>query len=218
MTNANEPLRVEDVVVVDRIGRHGLIRVWTNRAPKDGAELASFRRHALDWNAKAEGGGDAWSVEVIFDDVLGRAPDSDFQHADYAVLDEKGRKVVDTLNADFNFNRDERREFCERIVRDHNAAQATRPTREEATAEKREEGAGVLHPDTARLNAIAREYWDVRSFTMPTPGGDDDDVGWRVIGHHIAPPHERDVSVVYTDDPRAAIDAALRESAKGGGA
>jgi hypothetical protein len=38
----------------------------------------------------------------------------------------------------------------------------------------------------------------------------DDDIGWRVIEHHMAKPHERTVAEVFRDDPRQAIDVAMR--------
>lgn len=67
--------------------------------------------------------------------------------------------------------------------------------------------------DTKRLDALAQEYWDLRSFEIRT-WGDDSDVGWRVIEHHMAEPRERVVAEVFKDDPRAAIDAALAASRK----
>lgn len=66
----------------------------------------------------------------------------------------------------------------------------------------------VDEADTRRIDALRDESWDLRCFSMPT-GGDDADIGWRVIGHWQAKPHEREVGVAYTDDPRAAIDDAL---------
>lgn len=66
-----------------------------------------------------------------------------------------------------------------------------------------------LRADKARLDALMNESWDLRCFSMPTAGGDDADIGWRVIGHYMAEPCERVMGEVYVDDPRAAIDAAL---------
>lgn len=63
--------------------------------------------------------------------------------------------------------------------------------------------------DTKRLDAIADNYWKLDPFDMPTPGGDDADVGWKVIQYHRGQPREREVAVVYRDDPREAIDAAM---------
>jgi hypothetical protein len=62
--------------------------------------------------------------------------------------------------------------------------------------------------DGARLDWLAREYWRLDPFDMPTGGGDAD-VGWRVVQYHGDAPRERTVAEVYTDDPRAAIDAAI---------
>lgn len=64
------------------------------------------------------------------------------------------------------------------------------------------------HPDTARLDALRDECWDLRSFAVPT-GGDDADVAWRVVGHWMAEPHERTIAEGWSDDPRVAIDAAI---------
>lgn len=69
--------------------------------------------------------------------------------------------------------------------------------------------------DTIRLDALAAESWDLRSFNMPT-GGDDADIGWRVIGHYMAEPKERIMGEAFTDNPRAAIDDALLRSAPQG--
>jgi len=61
-----------------------------------------------------------------------------------------------------------------------------------------------LTDDTRRLDALAENSWDLRCFDMS-----DDDIGWRVIEHHMAKPHERTVAEVFRDDPRQAIDAAI---------
>ena len=65
-----------------------------------------------------------------------------------------------------------------------------------------------LRADTKLLDAIQHESWDLRCFNIPT-GGDDCDIGWSVIGHWQAEPHERVVAEIYHDDPRAAIRAAI---------
>jgi hypothetical protein len=62
--------------------------------------------------------------------------------------------------------------------------------------------------DGARLDWLAREYWRLDPFDIPT-GAVDADVGWRVLQYHGDAPRERTVAEVYTDDPRAAIDAAI---------
>jgi hypothetical protein len=66
--------------------------------------------------------------------------------------------------------------------------------------------------DTLLLDALREQSWDLRCFDRPT-GGDDADIGWRVVGHWQAEPHERTVAEVYVDDPRAALRAALSSSA-----
>ena len=66
-----------------------------------------------------------------------------------------------------------------------------------------------LTDDTRRLDALAKNSWDLRCFDMS-----DDDIGWRVIEHHMQRPHERKLAEVFRDDPRQAIDAAI-EAAHG---
>lgn len=46
-------------------------------------------------------------------------------------------------------------------------------------------------------------------------GGDDSDIGWRVIGHWQAKPNERTIAEVYHDDPAEAVRAALASEANG---
>jgi len=63
--------------------------------------------------------------------------------------------------------------------------------------------------DAGKLfQALRDQSWDLRCFDMPT-GGDDADIGWRVVGHWMAEPHERTVAEVCADDPAAAVRAAL---------
>jgi hypothetical protein len=62
--------------------------------------------------------------------------------------------------------------------------------------------------DKVRLDFLAAESFDLRNFPVPT-GGDDADIGWRVVGHWQAKPNERTIAEVFHDDPRAAIDAAM---------
>lgn len=62
--------------------------------------------------------------------------------------------------------------------------------------------------DTELLDWLKRECCDLRCISVPT-GGDDHDVRWVVIEHHMAAPHEREIGESFTDDPRDAIRAAL---------
>lgn len=62
--------------------------------------------------------------------------------------------------------------------------------------------------DTKRLDYIASEYLEITPFAMPTPGGEDADVGWRVYDFYQAPPEKRLVAEVFRDNLREAIDAA----------
>jgi hypothetical protein len=73
-----------------------------------------------------------------------------------------------------------------------------------------------LTDDTRRLDALAKNSWDLRCFDMS-----DDDIGWQVIEHHMQRPHERKLAEVFRDDPRQAIDAAIEAAhgiTKGGAA
>ncbi|WP_315129488.1 hypothetical protein [Comamonas antarctica] len=62
--------------------------------------------------------------------------------------------------------------------------------------------------DTEMLNILQSECWDLRCISVAT-GGDDAEVHWQVIEHHMAAPHEREVGRAFNDDPRAAIRAAI---------
>jgi hypothetical protein len=70
--------------------------------------------------------------------------------------------------------------------------------------------------DTKRFDKLRDESWDLRCFDIPT-GGDDYDIGWRVVGHWMAEPRERTIAEVYHDDPRAAIDEAISSLSKSEG-
>lgn len=63
------------------------------------------------------------------------------------------------------------------------------------------------------FDVMRDESWDLRCFDIPTGGGDAD-IGWRVIGHYEAEPHERVIAEIDRDDPAAAIRAALRARAQ----
>lgn len=63
------------------------------------------------------------------------------------------------------------------------------------------------------FEVLRDESWDLRCFPVPT-GGDDADIGWRVVGHWMAEPRERVVAEIYHDDPRAAVLAALEAQAQ----
>lgn len=62
--------------------------------------------------------------------------------------------------------------------------------------------------DVELFDLLRDQSWDLRCFDYPT-GGDDRDIGWRVIGHWDAEPKERVVAEVHEDDPKAAILAAI---------
>ncbi len=63
--------------------------------------------------------------------------------------------------------------------------------------------------DTQLLDFLQESSCDLRSIEAPT-GGDDSDIHWSVIQHHMAAPHEREIAREYSDDPRAAIRAAIK--------
>ncbi|MDN4061178.1 hypothetical protein QPK31_23440 [Massilia sp. YIM B02769] len=69
-------------------------------------------------------------------------------------------------------------------------------------------GAAQTADDTKLLDALGHASWGLEAFNMPT-GGDDNEIGWRVIEYHMAAPHRRTVAEVYEDSPRAAIKAAI---------
>lgn len=60
----------------------------------------------------------------------------------------------------------------------------------------------------ALIAALRDQSWDLRCFDIPT-GGDDCDIGWRVVGHWMAEPRERVIAEVFNDDPAEAIRQAL---------
>jgi hypothetical protein len=66
----------------------------------------------------------------------------------------------------------------------------------------------MLRADKARLDFLQNECNDLRCFDYPT-GGDDREIGWRVIAHYQAEPCERVVGEVWNDELREAIDQAL---------
>lgn len=67
--------------------------------------------------------------------------------------------------------------------------------------------------DTALLDFLRDNTCDLRCIDVPT-GGDDSEVDWIVIEHHMAKPHEREIGRGYADDPRAAIRAAIAHGIK----
>lgn len=64
--------------------------------------------------------------------------------------------------------------------------------------------------ETAWLNVIEENSWDLRCTSAPT-GGDDYDVLWHVIEHHMAEPHEREVGSGMS--PLSALEVALNPPA-----
>jgi hypothetical protein len=63
--------------------------------------------------------------------------------------------------------------------------------------------------DTQLIDMLRQESMDLRCFDMPTGAGDAD-IGWKVIDFYMDQPKEREVAVVYHDDPREALRQAYR--------
>lgn len=68
------------------------------------------------------------------------------------------------------------------------------------------ESTASKHAEDDYLSILAGQCWDLRCIDIPT-GGDDSDIAWIVIEHHMAKPHERQIGHGRT--PKEAIDAAL---------
>lgn len=71
-----------------------------------------------------------------------------------------------------------------------------------------------LRKDKARLDLIENSCWDLRCVDEPTPGGDDGDIAWIIIEHHMSAPKERQLAYEYS--ARRAIDAALNPAPEPG--
>lgn len=69
----------------------------------------------------------------------------------------------------------------------------------------------LLAEEKDRLDWLRENSCDLRCVDMPTRAGDAD-IHWVVIAHYEGKPNEREVGRAYTDDPRAAIDAARAEN------
>ncbi|MDR5765001.1 hypothetical protein [Caballeronia sp. LZ028] len=65
-----------------------------------------------------------------------------------------------------------------------------------------------MEKDAERLDWLREESCDLRCIDVPT-GGDDSDVRWIVVQHHMSAPHERELARSTTDEPRDAVDAAM---------
>lgn len=70
--------------------------------------------------------------------------------------------------------------------------------------------------DSKMIDWLRDETCDLRCINVPT-GGDDCDVRWAVIQHHMAEPHEHEIGRSFTDEPREAIRDAIKrlDRAKG---
>lgn len=84
---------------------------------------------------------------------------------------------------------------------DNIAALLSRIEAEKACAEKAE-------GDSARLDLLQGECWDLRCFSISIADTGDADIGWQVVGHWQAKPTERVVGVGFNEDIREAIDDA----------
>lgn len=67
-----------------------------------------------------------------------------------------------------------------------------------------------LEADALRLNFIANEYLHIEPFAMPTSGGDDADVGWRIFQESCNEDKPRLIVNQFKDDLKSAIDMAFK--------
>lgn len=67
--------------------------------------------------------------------------------------------------------------------------------------------------DKDMLDFLTQESLDLRCHDAPTGGGDAD-VMWRVIGHYMAAPKERQIGRTEAN-PRAAIASAMKAQERG---
>lgn len=84
------------------------------------------------------------------------------------------------------------------------AIAAMQPTPQEAAKDS----------DTRLLDALAANCWDLKCVNVPTPGGDDADVDWIVVEHHMGKKGDVTIARAYTDDPRAALRRAISEDSQ----
>lgn len=71
--------------------------------------------------------------------------------------------------------------------------------------------APAVPDDALLLDALTNNHWKIEPFNRPT-GGDDADVGWRVIEYRM-PSAEVEIARIWSDDPREAIRAAMLATA-----
>jgi hypothetical protein len=62
----------------------------------------------------------------------------------------------------------------------------------------------AVERDAKRLDALRDNSWMLEPFELS-----DEDIGWRVTERYIGKDEPSEVAIVYEDDPRKAIDAAL---------
>lgn len=70
----------------------------------------------------------------------------------------------------------------------------------EAEVEKLQEENERLLEKSDLLQMLQDESLDARCIPLPTPGGDDADIGWQIISHHMAKPKERVIGEDFDDD------------------
>jgi len=191
MSNENEPLRVNGV------GRDAseprTLIVYLSR-PYSDDEMREIHDRALDWNAKAASGGDAVGGQCSClgrGDWCSRCGGSGQEPPEATATDRADAAIQRLAGYSAGLRNRIARELG--VTYDNEivsaikklTAQATRPAREETTAEKREEGAGVKVTEEM-VDAAHDAYQD-----------------------HMTGPDDR-----LRDLLRAAIRAALRASAK----
>lgn len=77
-----------------------------------------------------------------------------------------------------------------------------------------EDVAPQVSEDTKLLDYLRHAACDLRCYALDA-GGEDADVRWVVVEHHLDAPYERTIGRSYNDDPRTAIRAAMHSPTTG---
>lgn len=77
-----------------------------------------------------------------------------------------------------------------------------------------EDVAPQVNEDTKLLDYLRHSGCDLRCYAVDA-GGEDADVRWLVVEHHLDAPQEREIGRSYNDDPRTAIRAAMHSPTTG---
>lgn len=88
-------------------------------------------------------------------------------------------------------------------------AMADENARLQATIAQQGEALEAARKDAERLDWLADEYVTARPYTIPTPGGDDADVGWEFLQDHMGQPKPVVLHRIGTDNLRRGLDEAM---------